>query len=264
MHLSALYIHPLKSAASLALQSVDCDPRGPRHDRRWMLVDETGRFVSGRQVGALVRLFVQPHDAGITLRWNDETHEVAAPSGEHGRVAVTVWKSEVDAAQADPAASEWISRRIGRAVRLVHMDATAQRFANPKYAGPDSPVSFADGYPWMLIGQSSLDALNAKLTPPVPMPAFRPNLVVAGATPHAEDGWTHLRIGAVEFRVVKPCTRCVFTTVEPDSGQRRADGEPLATLKTYRRSEDGIVFGMNLVALGGGTLRVGDPVELLG
>ena len=263
MQLSALYIHPLKSAAALALEAVDTDPRGPQDDRRWMLVDENGRFITGRQVGELVRLQVRPTADGIVLGWQGESRAVAAPAGEHGRRRVTVWSNEVDAALADPADSAWLAQRLGRPLQLVHMDAAAQRWANPEIAGAEVAVSFADAYPWLLIGQGSLDALNTKLAQPVPMHAFRPNLVVRGAAPHAEDSWRRVRIGSVEFRVVKPCTRCVFTTVDPTSGERRADGEPLATLKGYRRSESGITFGMNLVADGRGTLRVGDAVEVL-
>jgi uncharacterized protein len=263
MKLSTLYVHPVKSVAALAVDAVEAEPRGPRDDRRWMLVDAAGRFVTGRQLGALVRLRARPRPGGLLLQWGAQTREVAAPAGEHGRLAVTVWSSTVDAACADPAVSAWVSDCLGQPLQLVHMDAQAQRWAAPEYAGDGVAVGFADGYPWLLIGQASLDALNARLAQPVAMTAFRPNLVVSGAPPHAEDGWRRLRIGSVEFRVVKPCTRCVFTTVDPDSGERRADGEPLATLKGYRRSGSGITFGMSLVADGRGTLRVGDAVDVL-
>jgi uncharacterized protein YcbX len=132
-----------------------------------------------------------------------------------------------------------------------------------KYGNDDDEVSFADGFPLLLISQAALDQLNAKLAAPVPILRFRPNLVVAGTAPHAEDGWKRIRIGTIEFEVLKPCTRCVFTTVDFERGAFDAAGEPLRTLTKYRRSPDGVTFGQNLIPRGAGTIRVGAPVEVL-
>jgi uncharacterized protein YcbX len=256
MHVAHLFVYPIKSCAALGQGELSVRPRGAAGDRRWMLVDALGRFVSGRKLAALVRLRAQPMTLGLRLDWGGDVLDVAVPAGAHGRCRVTVWQSEVDAALADPAASAWISQRVGASLRLVHMDAQAERWADPRRAGPAQPVSFADGYPWMLLSAAAIEALNRQISPPVPVQALRPNIVVDGCEAHAEDGWRQLRIGEVRFRFAKPCTRCVFTTVDPD-------GQPLKALKGYRLGADGVLFGVNLVAESAGTIRLGDVVEVL-
>lgn len=263
MKLSAIYIHPVKSCASLAQVSAEVRPRGLAHDRRWMLVDSDGRFLTGRQLPRLVLLRAEPLPQGLRLSAPGHASlNVAQPKRGATRVAVHVWKDGVDAADAGEEAACWLSAFVQRKVRLVFMDAAAHRPVSPSHARPDDTLSFADGYPLLLISQASLDGLNARLSTPLPMTRFRPNLVVSGSDAHAEDGWRRLRIGDVSFDVVKPCIRCVFTTVDPTSGAFDPSGEPLRTLKTYRRSDSGISFGMNLIPRGSGLLRIGDNVEI--
>jgi uncharacterized protein YcbX len=178
----------------------------------------------------------------------------------------------VQALSATPEADAWLSDCLRRPLRLAYMGAEVRRAVDPAYAQPGDEVSFADGYPLLAISQAALDGLNARLADagraPVAMAQFRPNVVLADAAAHAEDGWTRVRIGDIDFDAVKPCARCVFTTVDPASGQRREDGEPLNILKDYRRTPGGITFGMNLIPRLGprarGTLRVGDAVTPLG
>jgi len=264
MHLSSLHVYPVKSCAALSPASAAVEARGLRHDRRWMIVDADGRFLTGRQHPVLVLLQAQPADEGIALSAPGRAPLfVPQPDGTRRR-RCTVWKDEVDAADAGDAAAAWLSDWLGTAARLVHMDAISRRAVSPKYGQPGNEVGFADAYPILLISQASLDGLNARLAAPLPMLRFRPNLVVAGAAaPHAEDGWKRVRIGALEFDLVKPCTRCVFTTVDVERGDFDPGGEPLRTLKTYRRSGEGIVFGMNLIPRGAGTLARGDAVTVL-
>lgn len=264
MQLTALHIYPIKSAAGCDLAEVTIEPRGPRHDRRWMLVDEAGRFLTGRQLPRLVLLRAEPDDDGLALSAPGMPPQWAAvPMPDAARRTVQVWKDTVDAACADPDADAWVSAFLGRPAHLVHMDAAARRPVKPAHARPGDEVSFADGFPLLLISQASLDDLNARLASPIPMARFRPNLVIDGCDPHAEDGWTRLRIGELEFDLAKPCTRCVFTTVDTARGAFDPGGEPLATLKTYRRGPDGITFGVNLIARGTGVLRRGDAVSVL-
>ncbi len=263
MILSSISIYPIKSTAALDLQSATIDARGLMHDRRWMIVDPEGRFLTGRQLARMVLICADPRSDGLHLEAPSMPGlEVVAPDSDSERLSVTVWDDVVDAACADAAADAWLSEFLGRPVRLAMMDAQSVRMVEPEPAGThEHEVGFADGYPFLAISQGSLDGLNARLAAPMSMQRFRPNLVIAGCAAHAEDSWQRIRIGAVEFEAVKPCTRCVFTTVDPTLGVRDPSGEPLRTLKSYRRSDAGITFGMNLVARSRGRICVGDRVE---
>lgn len=268
MRLSALHLHPLKSAATLAVEHLDIEPRGPRGDRRWIVVDGDGRFVTARQTAALALVRAEPVEDGLRLSApGREPLRVPTPRVDGPRLPVVVWKDTVDALVADADADAWLSGFLQRPVRLCYMDAAARRAVDPAYAQPGDEVSFADGYPLLAISQAALDGLNARLAAagatPVSMTQFRPNLVVDGVAAHAEDDWRRVRIGAIEFDAVKPCTRCVFTTVDPELGRRRDDGQPLDLLKSYRRTPAGVTFGMNLIPRGAGTLRIGDTVTVL-
>lgn len=268
MRLSALYLHPLKSSASLPVASLEIEPRGPRFDRRWLVVDADGRFVTARAVAELVLVRAEPLGLGLRLSAPGmPLLDVAPPSVDAPRQSMTIWKDTVDAPRAAPAADAWLSAVLQREVRLVHMDDAARRAVDPAYGHAGDEVSFADGYPLLVISQAALDDLNVRLADagraPVTMTHFRPNLVVDGVDAHAEDGWRRVRIGGIDFDAVKPCTRCVFTTVDPVLGRRRDDGQPLEILKDYRRTPAGVTFGMNLIARGTGTLRMGDAVEVL-
>ena len=186
-----------------------------------------------------------------------------APTPESTRLAVTVWRDGVMARIADAGADHWISHYLGMAARFVHMDADAARRVDPAYSRAEDQVSFADGFPLLLISQASLDGLNTRLDSAVTMNRFRPNLVVGGTDAHAEDDWRRIRVGEVEFDVVKRCARCVLTTVDPDTGRFDPQGEPLRTLIGYRRTEKGVVFGQNLIPRGTGRIRQGDTVEVI-
>lgn len=268
MRLSSLHLYPLKSAAGGAVESFDVLPRGPRHDRRWLVVDADGVFITARQVSEMVLIRAAAMGEGLRLSAPGLPDlDLAPPPSDALRLRVSIWKDAVDAQRADPAAEAWLSAFLQRPVRLVRMDDAARRAVDPAYAQPGDEVSFADGYPLLVISQAALDGLNARLAEvgrtPVVMAQFRPNLVIADAAAHAEDDWKRVRIGEVEFDAVKRCTRCVFTTVDPVRGVRRDDGEPLNILKDYRRTPSGITFGMNLIPRSSGALRVGDAVTVL-
>lgn len=263
MHLAAINIYPLKSCRGLPLTHAAVERRGLQHDRRWLVVDTEGRFITGRAHPRLVLVRAIPFGEGLHLSAAGLPEiEVAAPDPGGPRRTVRVWDDTVDAACADPAADRWISEALGVAAHLVWMDALAQRAVSPTHAQPGDEVSFADGYPLLLISEGSLDGLNQRLSKPVPMARFRPNLVVGSASAHVEDSWRRVRIGEVPFDVVKPCIRCIFTTVDTDTGDFDPAREPLNTLLTYRRSPKGVTFGMNLIARAAGTLREGDTVHV--
>lgn len=262
--LAALYVYPVKSCAALTPPSAQVEARGLADDRRWLVVDTAGKFVTGRLYARMPLIRATPLAHGLRLEAPGmPATEIAVPTSTAPRRRVEIWRSQVDAAQADAAAGDWVSRFLGAELHLVHMDDIAHRGVNPEFGHPGDEVSFADGYPQLLISSAALDALNQRLSAPVSMLRFRPNFVVDGTLPHAEDSWKRIRIGSVEFDLVKPCTRCIFTTVDPERGERNADGEPLKTLTTYRRTPDGVTFGQNLIPRGGGTIRVGDAVEVI-
>ncbi|HUD43070.1 MAG TPA: MOSC N-terminal beta barrel domain-containing protein [Dokdonella sp.] len=260
--LRGLYLYPLKSCAPLAQPVATVEPRGLAGDRRWMVVDAAGRFVTGRQQPRLTLIRARP-DAADALQLDAPGMPSLrlAAMRDRARVAATVWGSTVASLPAAPEADAWIARFLDQPARFVHMDEAALRPVDPDYG--DAAVSYADGFPLLLISAAAMDGLNARLARPLSVLRFRPNLVVDGTEAHVEDGWKRIRIGEVAFDVVKPCTRCVFTTVDFERGERDADGEPLRTLIGYRRGPDGVTFGQNLIPRGGGRIGVGDPVEVL-
>ena len=263
MHLAGLYLYPIKSSAPLAMETAMVEARGLQHDRRWMVVDAEGRFLTGRQLPRLTLVRAIPGPGGLSLDAPGmPSLQVPFPLAAT-TVPVSVWKSDVAARPVSAAADGWLSDFLRQPARLVHMDAGVVRPMTDAHARPGDEVSFADAFPLLLVSRAALDGLNARLAKPVSMLQFRPNLVVDGVAAHAEDGWKRIRIGDVEFDVAKPCTRCVFTTVDPARGERDPDGEPLRTLIGYRRSGDGVTFGQNLIPRSLGTLQAGDVVEVL-
>ncbi len=264
MRLGGLYRYPMKSCAPLPTESAVVEPRGLAHDRRWMVVDPDGKFITGRELPRLTLVRAEPSaDGGLTLQASGVAPlRLDAPRGDV-RLPVTVWKSEVLARPCDVAADAWLSAFLDRPVRLVHMADDVHRPMTSSHAQPGDEVSFADAYPLLLITRAAVDLLNTKLERPVSPLRFRPNLIVDGAPAHAEDGWSRIRVGEIELEVGKACIRCVFTTVDPERGERDADGQPLKTLIAYRRGPDGVSFGRNLIPRTRGTIHVGDPVEVL-
>jgi len=265
LRVASLSIYPVKSTAGLTLREARVEPRGLAMDRRWMVVDTDGRFVTGREHPALVTVTARPQGRGLVLEApGREALHVADAAGRGETLTVVVWRSSVQARAVDPAADRWLSEMLGIACRLAHMGADGSRAVNPEYALPGDEVSFADGYPLLLIGEASLADLAARAPIETSMRRFRPNVTVAGAAPYAEDGWRRLRIGGVEFDVPKPCDRCVMTTIDPDSGTPHPGAEPLLTLSRYRRdAARGILFGVNLIPRGTGTIRVDDAVDIV-
>jgi len=261
IRLTDLNIYPIKSARGIPLDESAVDEFGLRYDRRWMVVDEAGVFLSQRS---------HPRLSLVVPGIRDGTLQVDAPGMPTLRTplhpkntvatSVTVWDDTSPATWVGDRAAEWFSDFLGCACTLVHMADQVVRPADPAFALPGVRVSFADGFPFLLISEESLADLNRRLAEPIPMNRFRPNLVVAGGEPHAEDGWGRIEIGGVRLQVVKPCGRCLVTTTDQDTGERGK--EPLRTLATYRKVNGEVMFGQNVVHENTGRLRGGDPVAL--
>lgn len=262
MTVSELYVYPVKGAAGIALQRAQLDSFGIEHDRRWMIVDAAGAFLTQREhpVLALLRASLEPDALLLESEAGGSVRLPLRPQGDE-RTRVRVWHDEVDAVDAGAEGADVVSRHLGFEARLVFMPEDVLRQADTTYARSGDRVSFADAFPLLLIGQASLDQLSMRVGEPLTMRRFRPNIVVAGAVPHAEDAWRRIRIGAVECDVVKPCARCAVTTVDPATGM--TGREPLRTLATYRRVANKVFFGQNLIHRSTGTLRVGDEVTVL-
>ena len=262
--LQGLFRYPLKSCAGLPLEHATVELMGLEHDRRWMAVRPDGSFITGRELPQLVRVRAVPSAPGLHLSApNMPDLDVPVPGAGAARLDVTVWGDTCSAARVDAAADRWLSEYLGEPAALVYVDARMQRPVDPTYAAPDDRVGFADAFPLLLISEASLEDLNRRLAQPVPMSRFRPNLVVDGCEPFAEDGWKRLRIGTVELAVVKPCARCVFTTVDAETARTDPHQEPLRTLTTFRRIDGKVMFGQNVVVRRAGTVRIGDTVEVL-
>lgn len=266
MHICALYRYPLKSASSESLDSAQVEALGLAGDRRWMLVEAaSGRFLTQRLLPQMGRISARYNaEGGLTLSAPGRSElQVALPDPDRQLRGITVWRDSLRVPDAGDEAAEWLSAFIGRDCRLVQVPESRARQVDTGYAQPGDKVAFADAFPLLLIGQASLDDLSARVGRPLEMLRFRPNLVVQGAEPYAEDSWKRIRIGALEFEVAKGCTRCILTTLDPQTGERSADREPLATLKTYRERDGEVYFGQNLLPRGYGELQLGMPVEVL-
>ena len=265
MQISEINIYPIKSLKGISLNEAIVEDRGLRHDRRWMLIDTNKRFLTQREVPAMARVALEPSENGFLARVGNESLAVPFSPGTEEYCSAKIWSSSVRSEIYPDDVNDWFSKAIGTECRLVAMPEGAHRAVSPFYAVRrfKDTVSFADGYPFMLIGQASLDDLNSRLREPVPMNRFRPNFVVAGTEAFAEDKWRIIRIGSTVFHVVKPSERCVLTTVDQTLGEKTGK-EPLRTLSIFRTIRGKVLFGENLIAENAGdSIKVGDKLEVL-
>jgi uncharacterized protein YcbX len=277
--------YPLKGAAGVAVARSRVDAIGLVGDRRWLLVDDDGRFVTQRQHPRLATLVVDTVfadgdgdvEVGLRLPWG-VAH--VPPSSPGRRLAVTVWKDRVDAFLADDEHHRALSRWLGASVRLVHLGLPGGRRVDPAWCADDAPgsaddpvvpVGFADGFGVLVASAASARAVALAAGVDVPLDRWRANVIVDGAPPWAEDGWSVVDVGApggpaARLALVKPCARCVVTTIDQRRGERGGD-EPLSTLGRLRRSTDprvgGALFGVNAVVDRAATIAVGDDVTVV-
>lgn len=267
MKIEGLNIHPLKSGRAIAVESAEVRLDGLVGDRRFMIVEPDGRFITQRELQALAR--VEATAVGDSLHLEMEGRELFASFEPDDRMNVLIWDSPVNAAVADEAVNEVLSDWLARPVKLVHMDAHSQRAEGEDWAGAPAPVGFADGFPVLVTTTGSLDDLNrtlaAKGQEPVGMDRFRTNILVTSDEPWAEDLWETIEINGIVFDFVKPCARCIMTTQDQVTGER-IGGNPIQGLAEERMSADrrvpGVLFGWNAVPRGEGEIRLGDAVRV--
>ena len=261
LKISELFIYPIKSLPGISLQQARITPKGFEHDRRWMLVDENNMFMSQREIPQMTQLIVAVEDNGLRI-----THRVTGEwtlipfnyPKSNPTAQVTIWDDVCTAKFVSDEVYEWFSKMIGIKCRLVYMPDDSMRIVDQRYAIEESVTSFSDAYPFLIIGQASLDELNSRLTEPLPMDRFRPNIVFTGGEPFEEDLIGHFTIGNIDFYGVKLCARCIMTTIDQEKGSKGK--EPLKTLASYRFKNNKILFGQNLVHKGDGVVAVGDQL----
>ena len=263
LKVSALFIYPIKACRGIEVQAFRLDALGPQLDRRFMLVDEQGTFISQRQEPRLSQVVPSLSPTALLVKAPGmSTLKLPLSLRDDGRVTeIKVWKHTGPAIEADVTVHDWFSDWLQRPVRLVYMPYAQLRRVDPQHAPEEAYTSFTDGYPELLVSQASVDDLGRRAQMQLSLERFRPNIVVSGCEAYAEDSWKKIRIGEVPFDVVKPCSRCVVTTIEPATSE--AGKEPLATLASYRKVDGKAVFGQNCVHRDLGTIRVSDPVEVL-
>ena len=264
LQVSEIYIYPIKSFPGIKLKRATVTEKGFEHDRRWMLVDKNNRFISQRELPMLTQFTVVIEDDKLitTSKIYKETFTIdikTPPTG--GNAEVIIWDDTCNAQFVSDEADEWFSKMLETACRLVYMPDNTRREVDPNYAPADAVTSFADAYPFLIIGQSSLDELNNRLTEPLPIDRFRPNIVFTGGQPFQEDLIGQFEIAGVNFNGVKLCARCIITTINQVDGIRAK--EPLKTLASYRLKNNKILFGQNLVHSGEGVVTIGDELHVI-
>ena len=261
VQISDLYIYPIKGCAGSRVNSAELTATGFANDRLLMFTTPSGQFVTQRKYPKMA--LIRPKIEGHTLTLDaPDMPTITLPIQRHGDPKrVVVWRDAVDAIDQGDGVAEWAKQFLGADLRLVAMMDGAKRHINPDFAfSPEDVNSFSDGYATLILSQASLDLLNSKLDAAVGMDRFRPNIVVTGCDPHAEDFWKQLRIAGVSFSNVKPCARCSVPTVNQQTGVMGK--EPNRTLARYRKFPNGVMFGANLVHHDFGRLAIGDAIEI--
>lgn len=256
--ISEIWIYPIKSMGGISLETAQVKPKGFMLDRRWMLVDENNRFITQREINPMA--FFKLSVSGDSLVVQHQLDRLEIPVNERvgNSFNATIWDDTVQVVEVNAEKSKWFSEKLGMTCKLVAFPEENPRPVDPRYKVGNDHVGLADGYPYLIIGQSSLDDLNSRLAAPVPMNRFRPNLVFTGGTAYEEDSWQKFQVGTNQFVGVKPCARCVLTTVDQTTGVKGP--EPLATLSRYRRNENKVLFGQNVIALDYEKVSVGDEI----
>lgn len=266
LQLSEIWIYPVKSLGGIALQQSKVTDRGLEHDRRWLLVDENDCFITQREHPKLVLFQPEITSDFLRISHKDIQDSISVSlypifSETATKIKVTVWEDVVEAFEVSLEASQWFSTILGFAVRLVYMPDESQRKVSADFSvTPNDVTSFSDGFPFLIIGQSSLDDLNSRMAKPLSIRRFRPNFVFSGGDAYEEETWRKFTIGTLSFYGVKPCSRCVMTLVDPETAVVSGK-EPLFTLSKYKSIGNKVIFGQNAIAQQCGVVAVWDMIH---
>ncbi len=257
--IDSLYIYPVKSCRGFEVEQAELIETGFRHDRHWMLIDEQGDFLSQRRLPRMT--LIRTRLLGSELLCSNGEQEIAIPTEQkpHACREVAIWNDRCQAALVSPAASRWFSEQLDTSCDLVYLPASERRLVDPAYAHRRQIVSFADGFPLLVITRQSIALLNEKLSEDLSIERFRPNIVIAGGAAHQEDEWRSIRVGDIDIDLVKPCSRCVIPSIDPDDAKQHATLN--RTLAGYRRRDGKIMFGMNGLHRQTGPINKGMAIE---
>lgn len=261
LSVTGLFIYPIKSLRGISLNKSEVTSRGLLYDRSWMLIDNNNNFLSQREFAnmALLEPEIGESEMNIHNRQRPQ-YSLSVPLQPeiNETLMVTVWGDRCRAAHVSAEADEWFSTALGMSCRLVYMPETTNRRVDGRYATNKENTAFSDGYPFMMIGDASLEDLNSRLSDELPMNRFRPNIVFGGGAPYQEDEMKSFSISGLGFSGVKLCARCNVTTIDQETAV--AAKEPLKTLASYRRKNNKIYFGQNLLCDGTGMISIGDEL----
>ncbi len=253
-----IYIYPIKSLAGISCQQAFAEEMGFENDRRWMLIDTDNQLITQREYPVLSQFYPQISNGKITITFQDHEHEFSMNEHLDDQLYTKVWEDKSFVFEVNKVTSKWFSEHLGFGCKLVKIIKTGDRKHESSRSKKTYNVSFADAYPYLLIGTRSLDFLNDKLEEKITIKRFRPNIVISTQNSHEEDDFEEFKIGKVQFKNVKPCGRCIMVNNDPQTGVVKK--EPLKTLSKYRNVNNSVLFGINIVGLNPGIIQVGDAV----
>lgn len=259
--LSAINVYPVKSLAGISVDNWPVDSTGLRYDRQWMLIDENNSFLSQRKIPKMALIKTAIRNERLILSTPDGSQiQLPLHPAITEKVKISIWHDQYHAGIVNREADEWLSEFLGVNCRLVYHPADSIRQVDQDYARSDDQTAFSDGFPFLILSEASLHSLNSEMLQTISMARFRPNLVISGCAPYAEDTWREISINGIGFRLPKPCSRCKITTIDPEtatSGQ-----EPLTTLNKLRKWNKQVYFGQNALHDTCGKLSIGDSVHI--
>lgn len=262
MYLKSIFVYPVKSLGGFSVRTWPVNEKGLLYDRRWMIVDTENRFITQRLHPKMALIATSLSKKGLHLSAASMPSITIPFESKPGPgISVSVWNDLCSAHVASQTANDWLSAFLEKECRLVYQPDDAVRLVDPDYANPNDRIYFSDGFPFLIISEASMTALNHEMNENFSITRFRPNLVVSGCNPYEEDTWRTIRIGTIDFRLPKPCSRCSIPTIDPLTGQ--SGKEPLATLNRTRKWNKQVFFGQNALHDATGELHVNDPLAVM-